>query len=262
MQRAAVLFDLDDTLVVEEASEGESFLAACALARERYGIDPQELHQAVRDHARALWRASPTIDYCRAMGISSWEGLWGRFTGEDPKLMLLREWAPVYRLQAWAGALAQHGARDPAFAEQLAAAYVRERRKRHVLLPQAEETLRCLRSGYGLGIVTNGAPDIQRDKIEASNLPQYFDVIVISGEVGIGKPDSRIFMLAVEKMGANPAMTAMVGDSLHRDVEAAQRAGLKGIWLNRSAADAGQVGPDAQITALAGLPAALQAIGL
>ena len=116
MPITAVLFDLDETLVMEQASNEAAFLATCELARRRYGIDPQALTQSVRQRARELWRASPTIDYCLSIGISSWEGLWARFLGDDPGLRALREWAPAYRLEAWSGALADHRVHDAALA--------------------------------------------------------------------------------------------------------------------------------------------------
>jgi putative hydrolase of the HAD superfamily len=68
----AILFDLDDTLVVEEASAEAAFLATCERAREQYDVAPKVLYQAVRHHARQLWRASPTITSSgvRAMSCS------------------------------------------------------------------------------------------------------------------------------------------------------------------------------------------------
>ena len=91
----SILFDLDDTLVVEFASAEASFLATCEHAHEQHGIDPKALHQAVRYHAQQLWRSSATITYCRTIGISSWEGLWARFLGNDPNLKSLHTWAPT-----------------------------------------------------------------------------------------------------------------------------------------------------------------------
>ena len=61
----SLLFDLDDTLVIEGASADTAFLATCEHAHEKHGVYPEALHQAVRYHARELWRASTTISYCR-----------------------------------------------------------------------------------------------------------------------------------------------------------------------------------------------------
>ena len=247
----SILFDLDDTLVVEGAAAEAAFLATCECAYEKHGIDPEALHQAVRYHARELWRASETITYCRAIGISSWEGLWTRFLGNGPNLKRLRAWAPTYRREAWFRALADHDVSDVSFAEQLSNIFISERRARHIRFPDVEDTLTNLRGVYRLALVTNGAPDLQRAKIQGTNLARFFDKILISGEVGIGKPDCRLFKLALEALAALPSETVMIGDSLTRDILGAQHAGLKGIWINRLGDEADSpVVPDAQITNL------------
>ena len=254
METRSILFDLDDTLVIEMASAEEAFLATCKRAYEQSGIDPKALHQAVRYHARQLWRASATITYCRSIGISSWEGLWAHFLGDDPNLKSLRTWDPTYRRETWSRALADYGVSDLSFAEQLAAIFLSERRARHIVFSDVEVNLTNLRKTYQLALVTNGAPDLQREKIRGAKLAQYFDAILISGEVGIGKPDTRLFMLALEALETSPAEAVMVGDSLARDILGAQHAGLKGIWLNRSGSDpTDQVTPDVQITSLSQL---------
>ena len=251
----SILFDLDDTLVIEGASADAAFLATCERAHEKYGIDPEALHQAVRYHARQLWRAFETITYCRAIGISSWEGLWARFLGNNPNLKKLHTWAPTYRREAWARALADHGISDLPFVEQLATIFFSERRARHIVFSDLEDNLTDLKKVYQLALVTNGAPDLQREKIQKTNLAQYFDEILISGEIGIGKPDCGIFMIALERLATSPSETVMIGDSLTRDILGAQHLGLKGIWLNRSGDDAAsQITPDAQITSLSQIP--------
>ena len=247
----SILFDLDDTLVIEGAAADAAFLSTCGHAHKKHGIDPELLHQAVRYHARELWRASATITYCRAIGISSWEGLWARFLGNNPNLKSLRAWASTYRREAWFCALADHGINDLSYAEQLSATFLLERRKRHTLFSDVEDSLTNLREVYRLALVTNGAPDLQHEKIQGTNLARFFDAILISGEMGVGKPDCRIFKLALEALTALSSETVMVGDSLTRDILGAQRAGLKGIWLNRSEnGAANQVTPDVQITSL------------
>ena len=57
------------------------------------------------------------------------------------------------------------------------------------MFSDVEANLIKLREIYQLALVTNGAPDLQREKIQGSKLALYFDAILISGEVGIGKPD-------------------------------------------------------------------------
>ena len=259
MATRSILFDLDDTLVVEVASAEAAFLATCKRAYEQYDIVPESLYQAVLYHARQLWRASATITYCRTIGISSWDGLWARFLGDDPNLKCLRTWGPTYRRETWFRALVDHGISNLSFAEQLSALFLSERRARHVVFSDVDATLTNLQNTYQLALVTNGVPDLQREKIQSTRLARYFDAILISGEVGIGKPDSGIFLHALEVLAALPAESVMVGDSLTRDILGAQRAGIKGIWLNRLGCDSGdEITPDVHITSLSQLLHSIQ----
>lgn len=247
----AILFDFDDTLVIEEASAEEAFLAACELAREKYGVDPVELHKTLRPTAREIWQSAPTIDYCRAVGISSWEGLWAQFFGDDPRLKPLQGWAPEYRLKAWSAALAEFDVEDSQLANELADTFIKERRTRHIAFPETLSVLEKLRGNYPLGLITNGAPDIQLAKIDGSGIRHYFDSITISGEVGIGKPDPKIFDTALQALGSSVEDTLMVGNSLGRDVAGAQKFGMRAVWVNRTGATRKiDVEPYAEITSL------------
>lgn len=228
-----LIFDLDDTLLVDEASAEAAFLVACDLAHERNGVDPKELYASIRQCCRALWYKSPARAYCLQIGISSWEGLWAEFCGDDENLNILREWAPKYRRNSWIEALRRCRVDDSSIAAELSATYVRERRKRHVVYEDVVPTLRRLKQSYKLGLLTNGAPDLQRRKIEASGLEIFFTAITISGEEGFGKPDRRIFELMLERLGADSENTAMVGNSLKSDILPAQSVGMKGVWINR-----------------------------
>ncbi len=259
MEITHVLFDLDDTLVAEESSAEAAFLATCEHARERYGVDPHALYRTVRERAREAWFAAPTNAYCQAIGLSSWEGLWARFTGDDPNLEALRRWAPAYRREAWTRALQDLGVRDAAFAERLAAIFPAERRARHVVFPDVEDALAALHGTWRLAVLTNGTPGLRREKIAGSGLARYFDAITVAGEVGVGKPDVRAFAAALETAGAAAGGTAMVGDNLHRDVQGAQQAGMRAFWLNRSGRERElDVLPDAEMTSLSELPALLR----
>lgn len=253
-----VLFDLDETLMVEEASVDAALQATGEGICERYGIDPKGFAQAVRRHARELWRALPTAEYGQAMGIASWEGLSASFDGDDPNLKTLRRLIPDYRLKAWAQALADYGLHDSSLSRDLAEKFVTERRKRHVLFPDAEPTLKELKKSYRLGLITNGPPDLQREKLQATKLTRYFEIILISGELGMGKPDGRIFERALQALRVTPNEAVMVGDSLERDIAGAKEAGIFAVWVRRSGdEDPTTPTPDAVISRLRELPSAL-----
>ena len=91
------------------------------------------------------------------------------------------------------------------------------------------------------------------------DLERYFDVIVISGEVGVAKPDAAIFGFALEKLAVSADEAWFIGDSLHTDMAGAKAARLTAVWLNRhgSKRKAGDPEPDLEIASLPELFAAL-----
>ena len=247
----ALIFDLDDTLVVEEASAEAAFLTTCELARTRYTIAPDHLHTSVRVVCRQLWHACPVRPYCVAVGISSWEALWARFQGEDENLRFLRDWAPTYRRESWHGALRKFGIDDREFACELAETFPLHRRKLHVVYEDTRPVLEHFRRHYRLGLLTNGAPDLQREKIAGAGIGGHFDQIVISGDLGFGKPDPRIYETTLSRLDATPQEAIIIGNNLHTDVQGAQAVGMKAIWLNRAGAPRNDsVVPDLEITTL------------
>ena len=196
----AVIFDLDETLIEEEASNDASVLAAGGIALARHGVDPVALLTALRKRSRELFLAGPMIDYCRDIGISTREALWGTFAGDDPSLAQLRQWAPTYRLQSWTAALSELGIDDRALAAEMAEFFAIDRGRRHVVFAESEQVLHELKKDFRLALITNGAPDIQGAKIDGSNLASFFETVVISGGHGFGKPDRRIFQLVLERL--------------------------------------------------------------
>ncbi len=92
--------------------------------------------------------------------------------------------------------------------------------------------LNRLKSQVKVAIITNGTIHRQKAKIRSTNLHHYFDTIIISDEVGISKPDKRIFELALNKINVQPEDTLFVGDDLERDISGCQTANIKGVWFN------------------------------
>ncbi len=256
-----LIFDLDDTLVVEEATAEACFIKTGELVRARYGLDPRELHTTVRKICRELWYAFPSHPYCKRVGISSWEGMWAEFTGCDPDLKPLRDWAPTYRYESWRTALRSHGIDDPELAVQLAETFLRLRRDKHVVYADSVQTLEKLSRNYSLGLLTNGASDLQRRKIEGAGLAGYFGGIIISGEVGIGKPDQRVFEKLLILLRAGAQTTLMIGNSLTTDVQGAQESGMRAVWINRSGKPRDdRIVPDWEISSLDALDSILDSL--
>jgi len=230
----ALIFDLDDTLVVDEVSATTAFLKTCLFAQAHIGINLPGFQATIQEVCRSFWHQSPAREYCLRIGISSWEGLWAGFSGADENLRILREWAPTYRKLSWLTTLQKFGIDDEAFALKLADQYILFRQELHVVYRDVVPTLEKLKASYQMGLLTNGAPDLQRRKIEGAGIGVYFDEIVISGEIGIGKPDSRIFERMLSLLDVTPDSALVVGDSLETDVQGAHEAGIKAVWVNRS----------------------------
>lgn len=229
-----IFFDLDDTLILEEQMIAAAFADTCAGAAAKHSVDPAALAQSVRRIARERWDAAQGEElWGHKIGISAWEVLYGDFeVGDAPLLRWLHENVKTFRQQMWASALREQGVDDAPLAHDLAEQF-RDFVYAHVtLFPETIEVLNALRSRYRLGMITNGAPDVQRGKVEAASLRPYFEAIIVSGELGIGKPERGIFDHALRVMSASPDESIMVGNSFERDVEGALGAGMRAVWLN------------------------------
>jgi putative hydrolase of the HAD superfamily len=259
----AVIFDLDETLIEEETSNDASVLAAGGLALARHGVDPVALLTALRKRSRELFLAGPMIDYCRDIGISTREALWGTFAGDDSSLAQLRQWVPTYRLQSWTAALSDLGVDDRALSAEMMEFFAIDRSRRHVVFAESEQVLHELKKDFRLALITNGAPDIQGTKIDGSNLASFFETVVISGGYGFGKPDRRIFQLVLERLQVAAHEAVMIGDSLNRDIAGARDAGIRTVWINRynrTLTDEHPI-PDFELTDLRDLPRLLTRAG-
>jgi putative hydrolase of the HAD superfamily len=249
----AILFDLDDTLLVEWGSAMISYRQT--ITGLNSGIDKEALINAVIEEARINWYALPTIGYCLKAGISSWEALWAEFTGEEENLKTLAGLSRSFRLQTWHQALLRFGLDDRHLADRLAANFMEIRSRTHVLFPDTLSCLNALKDNFRLGLITNGPSDVQRKKIEGGNLKHYFDAIIISGEYGFAKPDERLYSQALEKLYCKPEEAVMVGDNLINDMGGGKKSGLTTIWVNRNGkvCDQPEYRPDDQINDLTSL---------
>lgn len=261
MPISAVLFDLDDTLVVDEAVSRETFAAVAKDAFTMLGSEPAAFIRAAEKHARRLHADSPVYPYCKRIGISAFECLWGKFEGDSPELTSLREWSQSYRQETFDAALRHLGLDGSEAAEELAAAFSDHRRRLQRLMPDAREILARLKPKARLGLLTNGAPDLQREKITASGLGPCFDAIAISGEHGIGKPNPEIFFRLLDELKVRASDAVMVGNSLERDIQGAKNAGIRSVWIQiPGSEEPADVLPDHTIQGLAEIPALLESL--
>lgn len=97
-------------------------------------------------------------------------------------------------------------------------------------LPHALETLKAICEKVPVVLLTNGITVIQKKRLEASVIKDWVSGVVISQEVGVSKPDPRIFEIALN--GLNPKEALMIGDGVASDVAGANNAGVDVCWFN------------------------------
>lgn len=117
--------------------------------------------------------------------------------------------------------------------------------------PDVRAALTALRAdGWKVGIVTNG-PTSQHAKIASLGLADLLDGVCVSADVGIEKPDRRIFDLAARRCAA-PLEGWMVGDSPDTDIAGGRAAGLRTVWLDHGRRwERSDLAPDAIVTTIA-----------
>ena len=208
----AILFDLDDTLIRAYAQPEEAWMRLLHVFSAHLDAhDPAALERvrvAIMDEARAFWSdraeaAKWRLDIPSARRLSVRRGL--------EKL----------------------GYRDEALADRIADAFTELRRSEYRLYPDAHATVDALRDrGVRLALVTNGAGETQRAKIERFDLAHRFHHIQIEGEFGQGKPELAVYRHALERLGVAPGEAWMVGDNYEWEVVAPQQLGMCGIWYD------------------------------
>ena len=208
----AILFDLDDTLIRAYAQPEEAWTRLLHVFSAHLDAhDPPALERvrvAIMDEARAFWS-----DRAEA---AKW-----------------RLDIPGARRFSVRRGLEKLGYRDEALADRIADAFTELRRSEYRLYPDAHATVDALRDrGVRLALVTNGAGETQRAKIERFELAHRFHHIQIEGEFGQGKPELAVYRHALERLGCDACDAWMVGDNYEWEVEAPQQLGVCGIWYD------------------------------
>jgi HAD superfamily hydrolase (TIGR01509 family) len=130
--------------------------------------------------------------------------------------------------------------------------------------PEVLATLDRLRAdGKRLGLVSNLTllPPLVREDLDRMSLGSRLDATVFSSEVGVRKPDPRIFREALERLGSEPAETVFVGDRLYDDISGAQAVGMRAVLTRQfRQEDDPDFEPDAVIEHVTELPEALERV--
>ena len=120
------------------------------------------------------------------------------------------------------------------------------------LLDGAEGVVRALVGKVRMLLITNGLTEVQQPRFAAASIHDCFAEIVISGEVGLAKPDPAIFDFAFDRIGRpTKERVLMVGDNLGSDILGGANYGIDTCWYNPEGTPNGHgVEPDFEIREL------------
>lgn len=116
--------------------------------------------------------------------------------------------------------------------DAMAVSYIDELPANNHLLPGATEILEYLHPKYKLHIITNGFQEVQKIKLEKSNIAHYFETVTSSEEVGVKKPNPLVFQTALGKANTTAAQSIMIGDTFEADILGAESVGMHPLFYN------------------------------
>ncbi|MEL7648344.1 MAG: YjjG family noncanonical pyrimidine nucleotidase [Sedimentibacter sp.] len=201
MKYEIIMFDADDTLFDFSKAEKEAFRKTML----DYGFDYDEkYHYSIYAHINnSLWK-----DFDN-----------GLITQEKLKYERFRKF--FEKLQADMDEY------------EFAKSYMMNLSQSSFLYDDSMSLVQDLSRKYRLTIITNGLTAVQHNRVRNSSIGKYMDDVVISEEVGLSKPDKRIFEHALNNIGCTDRhKVLMVGDSLTTDIQGGINAGIDTCWFN------------------------------
>jgi len=208
----AMLIDMDETILSAYSRPEIAWnIVATEFAGELAPLSPQQVAAAITDSAHQFWAAA----------------------GAEWRLKLAEARHEVVRGGFATLAAAGKAVLPVDLAIRLADRFTAYRDEQMFVFPGAHEAIDALKArGVKLALVTNGAAEPQRAKVERFALTHRFDHIQIEGEHGFGKPEERAYLHAMDALGVTARETWMVGDNLEWEVEVPQRLGIYAVWID------------------------------
>jgi HAD superfamily hydrolase (TIGR01549 family) len=222
----ALFFDLFGTLA-DTGGGGEAIRWTCSeVAAALPGIDSDQLAKANADVWRDYW---PQVEERWTLGALD---------------------GAAVSLEAWTRALRACGCKDEALARLVRDTHMRHQQAALNLYADAQELFaRLRRTDFRLALIANAASDSARETLATLGIDGLFGAVVVSGELGVAKPNPAIFAVAAEALGVDLHDAWHIGDHLRTEVLGAKAAGMGAVWLNRDgrARTAGDPEPDHEI---------------
>ena len=189
--------------------------------------------QSIVDTCIAIAAVRPELDADGLVAANAevWESY---FSQVERDWMLGALDGATLSLEAWRRTLLAYGCDDEPTVQMAVETFHRFERDAQRLFDDVSALFDSLReTDLLLALVSNGACDTQGGKIEALGIGEWFDTVVISGELGVVKPDPEIFEATLERLGIGRESLWHVGDSLSADVAGSNAGGLTSVWLDR-----------------------------
>ena len=122
------------------------------------------------------------------------------------------------------------------------------------LEPDVKPCLEALAGRYRLGIIAN-QPSQVREAMARDGIEDFFEIWGVSADIGLEKPDPRLYAHVLYTAGISPVHTVMLGDRLDYDVIPAKTAGMRAVWVLR-----GEAPPEPTVLQLAEADAAVRTL--
>ncbi|XP_073830491.1 N-acylneuraminate-9-phosphatase [Musca autumnalis] len=197
----AIFFDLDNTLIPTRSGDSKACREVSEILQRQYGFTKDEANYSTQNFLKSFRRCP---DNCQ--------------TSLD-----------IWRTHLW------HEALPPKYKQLATTIYPiwLSLRYRYLAIPKEYvQLLKHLRKHYLLALITNGPSNAQWEKVRQLNVRQYFDCLLVSGDLPWEKPNPNIFYSACKYLNVQPQQCCMVGDKLESDIKGGNLAGLSAtFWI-------------------------------
>ena len=227
----AIFFDAAGTLIKPARRVGETY----AVLAQKYGVEPSAAE--ITERFRLCFHSAPPLAFpgTPAARIEDLERAWWK----ELVRRVFEPWDGFQRFDDYFAELFAYFAQPDAWA----------------LYPEVAETLSVLeRRGLVLSVISNFDSRLI-GILEGLGAAHWFEHIFVSSRVGYAKPDRQIFHTALERHSLEAGDALHVGDSEEKDLLGANRAGLKGVLVERNGAGNSNLSP--RITSLRSIPSLL-----
>jgi putative hydrolase of the HAD superfamily len=103
--------------------------------------------------------------------------------------------------------------------------------------PEVQQVLQTLKERYKLALITNVPSSITVEYVNAGlrelGIHEYFDVVLVSSDVGINKPGEGIFALALDQLQVKPEEAIMIGNTVATDIFGGNLIGMTTVLVQR-----------------------------